>query len=355
VPLGYKDHGLADNGFGSGNGLDGSDRDGAIDIRTWPGLRGIYHPDAMTSYTVGGQTYLVTANEGDARAWGEGNAAYWAGDASEGFVEEFRVTHLVHPDGFDRRAGEDLPPQLRALGAGALLNPDVFGYCGAVAGNAGDCRADEQLGRLTVTWTRGYRTDTAGNPVMFNAAGVQDPAGDRLMYDALYAFGARSFAIWDEDGALVWDSGDLIEQFIASDDCRAGPARNIPCADFFNSNHEEGDTFDNRSDNKGPEPEGLTVGRIGDKHFLFLGLERMGGVLVYDITDPQSPVQVDYLNTREDWTTADPGSVLATAGDLGPEGLTFIPAADSPTGDALLMVGNEVSGTTAVFRIDQQF
>ncbi len=63
----------------------------------------------------------------------------------------------------------------------------------------------------------------------------------------------------------------------------------------------------------------------------------MGGVLVYDVTDPRAPVRVDYLNTREDWTTDDPGTVLATAGDLGPEGLAFIPASASPTGEPLLM------------------
>jgi len=174
------------------------------------------------------------------------------------------------------------------------------------------------------------------------------------MYDALYAFGARSFAIWDEDGALVWDSGAAIEQFVASDDCKAGKLRNISCKDYFNANHEAGNSRDNRSDNKGPEPEGLAVGKIGSKTFAFVGLERMGGILVYDITDPAAPARMDYLNTREDWVNA-PDTVLGTVGDLGPEGLTFVPAKESPNGKALLIVGNEVSGTTAIFEINQNF
>lgn len=62
---------------------------------------------------------------------------------------------------------------------------------------------------------------------------------------------------------------------------------------------------------------------------------------------------MDYLNTREDFSTADPGTVLATAGDLGPEGLTFASASKSPNGKALLIVGNEVSGSTAVYEIQQ--
>tara|TARA_Y100001934_G_scaffold147734_1_gene177336 strand:- start:5148 stop:7010 length:1863 start_codon:yes stop_codon:yes gene_type:complete len=347
LPLGYKDHGVA------GNGLDVSDEDGEINITTWPGVLGMYQPDAIAAYSAGGNTYLVTANEGDSRAWGEDDDAYWAGDASKGFVEEFRVKHLVHASGFDRRAGDDLPPQLRELAAGALLNPTTFSYCGATAADPGDCREDELLGRLTVAWTDGYRKDAAGNPVMFDAAGNENVAGDRLMYDNLYAYGARSFSIRDADGALVWDSGDAFEQYIASAECMLGANRDIPCADYFNSNHDEGDVFDNRSDNKGPEPEGVTIGKLGEKTFAFIGLERMGGVMAWDVTDPAAPEMVDYLNTRADWTTEDTGSVLADAGDLGPEGLVFVSAEDSPNGEALLIIGNEVSGTTTVYQINQ--
>ncbi len=350
LPLGYKDHAVA------GKGLDASDTDALADIKTWGGLRGLYLPDAMASFSHNGATYLITANEGDARAWGETNDAYWAGDETKGFVEEFRVKHLVHKSGFDRRLPEgDLPPQLRDLAAGALLNPDVFGYCGAIAGDPKACRDDNLLGRLSVTWTLGYRTDTNGNPVLFNASGVADPAGDRLMYDALYSFGGRSISIWDDKGVQVWDSGDHMEQYFAGDDCKLGAARNIPCKTYFNSNHEEGSTFDNRSDNKGPEPEGVVIGVMGDKTFAFIGLERIGGVMVYNVTNPQAPVFVDYLNSREDWTTEDPSTVLAQVGDLGPEGLTFVNAADSPNGKALLIVGNEVSGTTSVYEVAPTF
>lgn len=113
--------------------------------------------------------------------------------------------------------------------------------------------------------------------------------------------------------------------------------------------------MDSRSDAKGPEPEGLTLGKIGQKTFVFIGLERTGGVMVYDITDPKKPVFQDYLNTREDFMK-DPATEFAagrgsTIGDLGPEGLTFIAAKDSPNGKPLLVVGNEVSGTTAVYQI----
>lgn len=350
LPLGYKDHGLA------GNELDVSDSDSLVNIRTWTGVKGMYQPDSIGAYTAAdGNTYLVTANEGDARAWGETSSAYWAGDASQGFVEEFRVKHLINKSGWAGRAGDDLPPQLNALAAGGLLNPAIFGYCGAIAGDPKGCRADAALGRLKITWTMGYQTNTDGTPKKFTAAGVEDPAGDRLMYDTLYAFGGRSFSIWDANGAQVWDSGAAIEQFIASDACKLGKDRLVPCQDWFNSQHDEGSSKDARSTGKGPEPEGLALGRIGNKTFAFVGLERMGGILVYDITTPAAPVFMDYLNTREDFATADPSTVLATVGDLGPEGLHFVPAAKSPSGKPLLIVGNEVSGTTAVYEIRQTF
>lgn len=344
--LGHKDHGVA------GNEIDVSDTDLKADIRTWPGVRGLYLPDAIAAYQTGGKTWLVSANEGDARAWGEDNDDYFNGDASQGFVEEFRVKHLINAKGWGGRLGDDLPAQLGAMAAGGLLDPATFGYCGAVDGAPGACRDDDQLGRLTVTWTMGYRTDAAGLPLRFDAKGQSDPSGDRLMYEHLYAFGGRSFSIWDEHGQLVWDSGAELERFLASDECRLGARRDQPCQDFFNSNHQAGASMDNRSDNKGPEPEGVAIGQIGDKHFAFIGLERMGGVLVYDISNPHAPQRMDHLNTREDWTAKDPATIGAAAGDLGPEGLVFIPAADSPNGQPLLLVGNEVSGTTAVLQLN---
>lgn len=358
LPLGFKDHGKV------GNELDVSDNDGkTINIKTWANVLGMYQPDSMASYTVGGKTYLVTANEGDARAWGENNPLYWGnkdsktpGDAKKGFVEEFRVKHLINKSGWSGREYDDLPPQLKAMAAGALLNPATFGYCGAIDGDPGACRDDAQLGRLNISWTMGYQTNADGTPKMFTAAGVADTAGDRLMYDKLYSYGARSLSIWDENGTQVWDSGAEIEKFLASADCKLGTTRNIPCADFFNSGHNEGNAKDSRSDAKGPEPEGVALGKIGDKTFAFIGLERMGGVLVYDITNPAAPTRMDYLNPRDEWLnnprTEAAASRLAAIGDLGPEGLVFVPAAQSPNGKPLLIVGNEVSGTSAVMQLN---
>lgn len=334
-PLGFKDHGLDGNGMDVSD-ADGVDGTGSIKIQTWANVRGLYMPDAIASFDVAGKTYIVTANEGDARAWGEDTPEYFNNDTSKGFVEEWRVKHLVHADGFARRLGDDLPAHLSQLAKGAELNPDNFGYCGATVGNAGDCRKDHLLGRLNITWTEGYQKNADGTPKL-NERG-------NLVYDHLYSFGARSVSIWTENSAqngleLVWDSGDDFEQYIAEHH-----------PEIFNANHEEAG-MDNRSDNKGPEPEGVTLGQIGSKTFAFIGLERAGGVMVYDVSTPSAPSFVQYLNSRE-MSASTEQIELGQAGDLGPEGLVFIAAKDSPNGQPLLVVGNEVSGSTAVYQLN---
>lgn len=178
-------------------------------------------------------------------------------------------------------------------------------------------------------------TDTAiGRTLVTSATGDIDDDG---AFEELYSFGARSFSIWNgTTGALVFDSADQFEQITAA----------VYPADFNSTNDENG-SFDSRSDAKGPEPEGVTVGTIDDRTYAFVGLERIGGVMVYDISDPAAPTFVQYVNNRDFSGDAEAG----TAGDLGPEGLIFISADDSPTDAPLLVVTNEVSGSTTIYAI----
>lgn len=255
-------------------GLDASDRDDAIAIRNWP-VFGMYQPDTIAWFRSGRKTYLVTANEGDARDW-------------DGFAEEERVNSLT-------------------------LDPAAFP-------DAETLQDNDNLGRLNVTSTLG------------------DANGDGL-FESLYTLGGRSFSIWTADGAQVFDSGSDFERIIA--------ARS---PEFFNANNDDRD-FDSRSDNKGPEPEGLALGTVGKRRYVFVGLERMGGVMTYDITNPLAPVFVDYTNNRD--FSVDPADAPA-AGDLGPEGLLFIDAKDSPTRSPLLVVANEISGTVTLYKIERE-
>jgi 2',3'-cyclic-nucleotide 2'-phosphodiesterase/3'-nucleotidase/5'-nucleotidase len=183
--------------------------------------------------------------------------------------------------------------------------------------NAAALKANAALGKLNVTKSRG---DIDGD-------------GD---YDALYSFGARSMAIWRPDGSLVWDSGDQFEQVTAV----VSPTR-------FNSSNTN-NTRDNRSDDKGPEPEAITTGVIAGRTYAFVGLERIGGIMAYDVSNPSAPEYQLYVNSR-DFSVA---TNTTAAGDLGPEGAIFIPAATSPNGRNLVVVSNEISGTLSVWAVD---
>jgi hypothetical protein len=121
-----------------------------------------------------------------------------------------------------------------------------------------------------------------------------------------------------------------------------------PAAEYFNASNTN-NTFDNRSDDKGPEPEGLAVATINGRTYVFVGLERISGIAVYDVTNPYAPRFANYFDNRN--FAGDPEA--GTAGDLGPEGLVFIDPQDSPTGTGLLVVANEVSGTTTLYGVSK--
>ena len=162
---------------------------------------------------------------------------------------------------------------------------------------------------------------------------VKGDTNDDGQYESLYAYGARSFTIWDSNGLVVFDSGDDIGRITASVHGEA-----------FNNNEDENEG-DTRSDDKGAEPEALTIGTIDERTFAFIGLERMGGIMVYDITNPYDVQFEDSFYNRGVIEGAD------ITGDLAPEGMVFVTAEQSPTGEPLLIIGNEISGSIAVWQI----
>ncbi|MBT1452372.1 choice-of-anchor I family protein [Glaciecola sp. XM2] len=286
IGLGFKDWGSLT--------LDASDRDSGVNFRSYPGLYGIYMADTVDSYTWNGANFIVTANEGDGREYffdaadeatctANGGLDFDEDDGCLAFIDEIRVEDLTLGANFD------------------YVNND-----------------DNDIGRLLVTTFLGADDDST------------DGSGT---YSELYTYGARSFTIWDTNGLVVFDSGDDMERVTAA---IYGPA--------FNNNNDENEG-DTRSDAKGPEPEALTIGKIDGRNYAFVGLERMGGVMAYDITNPYNVEFVGFFNNRGVVEGAD------ITGDLAPEGMSFIEAADSPTGEALLVIGNEISGSVSIWEI----
>jgi hypothetical protein len=172
-----------------------------------------------------------------------------------------------------------------------------------------------------------------GNLQVTRTLGDEDHDGQ---YEGLYALGGRSFSIWDASVHLIYDSGDLLEQV---------SRQRFPTA--FNSNHDA-TTFDTRSVARGPEPEGVVIGRVADRPVAFLGLERPSAIIAIDLSSPAEPRICGVYHASMPAFQAD----TSLAADCGPEGLCFIPARTSPTGKPLLAVCFEVSGNTRIFEVE---
>ncbi|UOX32644.1 choice-of-anchor I family protein [Flavobacterium sediminilitoris] len=217
------------------------------------------------------------------------------------------TTYLVTANEGDSRDYNGLSEETRINSNSYVLDDTVFP-------DASFYKNNKNLGRLTVT----------------NATGDTDGDGD---FDEIHVFGTRSFSIWNAStGALVYDSGSDFEKITAADPVFGS---------FFNASNDN-NNLKNRSDNKGPEPEGITVAEINGATYAFITLERIGGLMTYDITNPMAPTFVSYKNSR---------STTGVGGDLGPEGIIYITPENSPNTKGLVIMANEVSATLSIYEI----
>jgi len=342
--LGFKDHGVA------GNGIDATNDDDAPTIQTHPNVYGMYQPDAIAAYTLELTEQLTPAelDEAVAEAIREAMAATSTKQATKRAAKRAakrarqRSRRAGAPPAArkqatrkaSREAARRVKQRIRQRAADGVeptrdvertfvatanegdardfsffseeeragdltLAPDAF------AAGAGD---DDQLGRLNVTTTLG---DTDGD-------------GE---YERLYAYGGRSMSLLDADGAMVFDTGDELEQLSVVLD----PGN-------YNKTNEAGAGIDGRSDDKGPEPEAVATGEIDGRTYAFVGAERSGMIYAYDLAaSPGEAEFAGWINTRQD--------------DLGPEGIEFVTAEDSPTGAPMLLVTYEISGTVTAYEL----
>ena len=250
--------------------IDASDKDGASNatsIGINDTVKGLPMPDTVTQFSRSGTTYLVTVNEGDAR-----------GDDAD-IARASTLVDVV--DG----------------GGGDLV------YGGSIT-NTG-------IGRLNILKDMG---NLDGNV----DSAIEDP----------HMMGTRSVTIWNATtSALVFDSGSMIETYVADNDPTT-----------FNMNNGSLSEFDKRSDDKGPEPEALAFGSIAGRDYLFVGAERQNGIFQFDITDLNNVSITNYFNT----VTNSTDSVGAY---ISPESILFLDALNNPSGKNLLIVGFEGTGT----------
>jgi DNA-binding beta-propeller fold protein YncE len=305
-PLGFK------NFMKPGCGLDASDKDGANHIQNLP-VFGLYQPDGVACFENGGARYLVTANEGEDRE-------------RDDFTEAVQFGKLKNVQGKGKSNGKgkvstiDEESFAKQLGADNTMRVQ-------------DLSKPENMGRLKVSSLRGD----------------DDGDGD---FDRVFCFGGRSVSIWkvSPDGSIeqTWDSGDEIERVIS---------QQMPKA--FNMDSMTSPSRDARSVSKGSEPETPIVATINGVQILFCVLERAGGIMSWNISDPSHPKFLAYVNPRDPTVDLDidtdkdgkPDHFLE-AGDIAPEGILYIAPEQSPSGKPLLVVCNEGSGNVTLYEIE---
>ncbi|MCL2013888.1 MAG: choice-of-anchor I family protein [Oscillospiraceae bacterium] len=219
-----------------------------------------------------------------------------------------------------------------------LASVNIGGTQYILTPNEGDSRSDWGEGHRNMNIRTG--SEIPGLGIVGSAEWLANEEHDVLKNrpDDIFIMGGRSFSIWNaSDMSQVYDSGADFERITAEV---------LPLV--FNAHHRD-DILEGRSTRKGPEPEDIKVMQVGDTHYAFIGLERIGGLMMYDITNPAAPVFVDYFNNRSKTSVEAP----LLDGDRGAEGICVIPGADSPTGWPLVLVANEVSGTVTVLQVNE--
>ncbi|MEI7934311.1 MAG: choice-of-anchor I family protein, partial [Chlorobiaceae bacterium] len=269
--------------------LDGSDKGTYTPLTNLP-VFGQYMPDGIGSFTGSdGKAYYIIANEGDDRN------DFMSPDA----VKLKDIASYVDP-----------------------VSGHNFSLDSGLIAKYGNLLSTSAIGNLRISLAPGNNGDINGDGVI----------------EQIQAYGARSFSILNADGTIVFDSGSQIEQFAAS-------TGSFNSADPATS----GIFVDTRSDNKGPEPEGIAIGQIGGKTLAFVGLERAGGaIMVYDVTDPLHVSFVQSLHNPDDSKALSGDGAESGA---GPEGLTFVSSNSSPSGQNLLFISNEYAKTVSLFTI----
>ncbi|MBN2870592.1 MAG: esterase-like activity of phytase family protein, partial [Campylobacterales bacterium] len=187
--------------------VDTTDKDGGID----PGVRdffGMRMPDGIDTFQYDGQTFLVFANEGDGRVRPD-SVNFEVPKANDGAFLKI-VSELAGSETVVETLADPLTGANIHVIVSDAADPD------AVEVEKGD--------EYFLTLKYGWESDTAfysDEARLYELDGSYDKSDEigRLKVvstetdgDPVIAFGCRSFSIMDDNGNIVYDSGDLIEQ-----------------------------------------------------------------------------------------------------------------------------------------------
>ncbi|WP_121665757.1 choice-of-anchor I family protein [Mesonia aquimarina] len=231
----------------------------------------------------------------------------------------------------------------------AIANYTINGTTYYVTANEGDAREydaiEEEVNLEDITLDANMFPNQAfleieENLGKINLTSENGDTDNDSEYEEIHVFGGRSFSIYNAStGTQVFDSGSDFERILEEDPTYSA---------IFNATDDENE-LKNRSDNKGPEPEAVIVKEINNKFYAFIGLERVGGFMVYNITDPNAPIFEGYYNNR---STVDGQEGDEIQGDLAPESIVYVAPEDNSEDKGLIVIANEVSATISVYTLD---
>ncbi|XP_002739468.1 mesenchyme-specific cell surface glycoprotein-like [Saccoglossus kowalevskii] len=275
--------------------IDASDKDGGINLHYWP-IYGMYQPDTIKYFTIAGQEYIATANEGaDKEFYVTADYTFAEGLRGEDFVLGNMVSETVSDAMFLALSDETL------------------------------------LGRLQFSTVDGQSMD------------------DPTKYEEFYSYGSRSFSVFRvSDMSLVFDSGDEVERMHA-----------VVYPTIFNTKFEQADMdvngpedeMDKSSDKKGPQPESMAIGHVGSKTVFFFGCEKPSTIVMYSVIEGYDPIFESIYRAGELDGTYEELYQSRQVGDTDPEDVRFVDVAKSPIGRAMLIVTGSLSGTLSTYEV----
>jgi len=267
---------------------------------------------------------------------------------------ESKVSRVAR-DTSDRDAGAG--PRTYANVVGASQPDAIAGFTvGAgqyfVTANEGDAREytclndDLRASSLKVDTRRFPDWKTLSGNAALGRAKVNPTIGDKDGdgdIDTIHLRGSNSMTMY-RNGIAIWDSADLLDQI----QTQAFGVANINGSHSLSSDKSTMNYVgQDRSDDKGSEPEGVAVGMVGDRRIAILGLERMTALAIFDITDPGNPIFQEWLQMLP--TKATPAKDVK---HWSPEGIVFVPASKSPSGKALIITSYELSGSISIHQVE---
>lgn len=274
--------------------IDYSDETNAIDVvldktyspTTYQYTYGVPMPHSIELIEIEGTTYLLTANEGASRTYCYNTSTKFISNLTTATLTSNEPKVDANGDPVYDANGEEVYPTAASV---QVLNN---------------------------TYTAGLEE------------GVEEDGSDTPHY----IFGTRSFSIYEADSmSLLYDSANSLEaktnELLPS---------NFNCTNNM-MGKEKGATA------RGVEPKAVITSAINGRYFAFIALEAIGGVMVYEITDPSTPEYINYINTR-DFSTS-------IKGDVSPGCIALADANSSKNELPTFFVGYDVTATLGSYTI----